>query len=279
MAKLKAVLGSLDGLTDEQQQLYTPGDDGKFYLDIDDIDDHSSVKGLKNALGRLKTEEKRLKDVVSKLPEGVSPEEIQALLDERATREEEKAKAAGKWDDLKNQLTQQHQKQLSDAQKQIAARETYIRELVLQNEAVRVLTEAGATKSGVRLLLPHVMSSLDAVPKQDGDKFVMEVSVRGADGKPRLSPAGNGSPMGIVELVQEMRKHEDFALGFEGTTSGGSGASQSTTPGSGGVRSMADLKTPADKASYIKQHGLEAFNALLTAEQPTSPFSTPSKSA
>ena len=280
MAKMKAVLVAADHekLTPEQQELYEAGEDGKFYLSLEGLDDHAGVRGMKSALTRLKTEEARLKKQLGVLPEGITPEEVAAMVADRAKAAEEKAKAAGQWDDLKRQLTEQHAKALQKEQQRLAMREAFIRKLVVENEAVRTLAEAGATKAGIRLLLPHVMNSLEAVPVEEGDAFSMQVTVKGPDGKPRLSPAGNGSPMALPELVKEMRQHEDFALAFEGTQSGGSGAPPSTAPGAGGVRTLADLKTASERAEYISKHGLDAFNKLLAAEQPASPFAAPNKS-
>jgi hypothetical protein len=276
--KMKAVLTAAEHaalVSDDQKGLYEEGEDGKFFLSVDGIDDHASVKGMKSALQRLKQEEARLKKQLGTLPEGVTPEEIAQMVAERAEAEEAKKKAAGAWEDLKKQLNEQHAKALQKEQARVAAREAFIRKLVVENNAVAALTEAGASKHGVRLLLPHVMSSLEAVAQEDGDAFSMQVTVMGPDRKPRLSPAGNGAPMGLAEFVKEMRQSEDFAMAFEGTKSGGSGAPQSTAPGAGGVRNLADLKSPGDKAKFIAERGLDAFNQLLAADAPAHPFGAP----
>lgn len=62
MAKLKAVLDSLDGLPDGHAEFYAEGDNGKYYLDVDDIASHSATQGLVGTMEKLKRTLKATKD-------------------------------------------------------------------------------------------------------------------------------------------------------------------------------------------------------------------------
>ena len=47
---LKAVVDSLEDVAEQVRQHYAPGDDGKYHLDIDGIEDHPGTRALKRAL-------------------------------------------------------------------------------------------------------------------------------------------------------------------------------------------------------------------------------------
>ena len=47
---LKAVVATLDNVAEDQRLYYTQGDDGKFYLEIDGIEEHPGALALKRAL-------------------------------------------------------------------------------------------------------------------------------------------------------------------------------------------------------------------------------------
>lgn len=85
--KLKAVLETLDGVDEAVKPFYTEKD-GKFYLTVEDIDDHPEVKGLKTSLAKVRDEKKsvetknsELTDKFGSLPDDFTVEEYHRLKD------------------------------------------------------------------------------------------------------------------------------------------------------------------------------------------------------
>jgi hypothetical protein len=82
MPKLKAVLDSLDGLPDAQKSLYEEGEDGKFHLSAEGIED---VGGLKSALEKERKERKAAERKLKELGD-IDPDEVQRLRDAEDAR-------------------------------------------------------------------------------------------------------------------------------------------------------------------------------------------------
>lgn len=85
--KLKSVLETLDGVDESLQSVYVEKD-GKFFLNVDGIDNHPDVVGLKNSLAAsradkkaVETELSNLKDKYGTLPEDFTVDEYNRLKD------------------------------------------------------------------------------------------------------------------------------------------------------------------------------------------------------
>ncbi len=221
MAKLAAVLDSLDGVPEELQSLYVE-EDGKFVLDAD-VEGHPKAGALKRALDR---ERRRAKDAEDRIPDGFDPDRWAQLLalEEEAQKGRLTDKQREEFDNLKGQLEGQFQKRAEKYEGRITRLEGALERALVTAQA----TEAIARQKGsVRLLLPHVQRHATMV--EDGEDFTYHIVDE--KGHTRLGEEGN---MTFDELVGEMRTSDDFAGAFEGTGSSGGGAPPSGRPASGG---------------------------------------------
>ena len=270
---LEAKVDSLEGLSDEVAENYTPLEEGGYQLKIlsgyvakDKIED---TGGLKSALEKERENVANLKRKAKALEEkfgGVDTEEYKLLKDQQREAEEREAEKKGEWEKLKQQMRDQHHEQLEAAGKETAR---------VKKELERHLIDAQATAAinsedgNVTLLLPHV-KSLVKLTEEDG---VFKAIVIDATGTPRVDADGN--PLSIKALVSEMRTQDVYAGAFKGTGSQGGG----TPPGDGGEGndaangggtppkgSAADKPrsqmTPREKVDYIKEHGNDKYQSL-----------------
>jgi len=213
MAKLKAVVDKLDAVPQAFRELYTEGEDGKYHLDADGVED---VTGLKTALDkerkRARDFEKRVKDI----PEDFDPEDYAAL---RKLREEQQK---GQLTDKQREEFESLKKQLHDAHsKELAKRDDRIKALVAALETEMITAQAtgaiAAAQGSVKLLLPHVRRQAKVIEEQGAFRPV----VVGEDGHPRLK---GDKEMTYEDLVAEMKEQDDFAGAFAGSGASGIGA-------------------------------------------------------
>lgn len=232
---LKAILESLEGLSDEVKALYVEKD-GKFVLDVEGAEDNS---GLKSALDKERARARELEKQQRMWRDlGKTPEEIQALVEAQRKQEEENAKKAGEWDKLKAQMVEKHNKQLLEKDEAIKGMQSSLEKYLIEASA----TEAIAASKGVpALLIPHVRSSAKVVREENGDYSVRIVDVKG---DPRVNQ--KGEYLTIKDLVEEMKASDIFGRAFDGSGKSGGGKSPETK-GSGTpyLLSRADAKDPA----------------------------------
>jgi len=222
---LKKVLDSLDGLDENLQDFYTEKD-GKFVLDVEG--GFEDVDGLKSALAKerenarkaeqaRKQREKELEDL------GMSTDEIKELIQKEQERDQNKQYEKGEFEKLKQQLKEQHQKELE--KKDSRANQLYksLEGQLVNAEAVRAISKH---KGASELLLPHIQSQVSV---EEGDDGKFTVRVMGKDG-PRFNK--EGEYMSIEDLVLEMKENDTFGRAFEGSGASGGGSAGSDRAGS-----------------------------------------------
>jgi hypothetical protein len=232
MAKLKAVIEKLEDVAEPLRELYTKGEDGKFHLDAEGVED---VGGLKKALDserkRAREFEKKLKD----LPEGFDPEQYAELLklQEEFKKGQLSDKQREEFDSLKKQLQDAHAKELGKRDERVKQLTAALEEQLITSRATQAIATA---KGSIRLLLPHVRSQAKVV-EQDG-KFTAVIVDK--DGHTRIGDKGQN--LTFEALVAEMKDQQDFAGAFEGSGASGSGALGNRGPGTpAGALSFEDL--------------------------------------
>lgn len=234
MAKLKAVVESLEGVPQELQPLYVERD-GKFWLDADGVED---VTGLKTALRNERALRERAE---KKLPEGFDPEDYAELLKlrEEATKGKLSDKQREELESFKRQMQEQSAKEIQKREKEMERLRTALRQELVTGRATAALASA---KGSVKLLLPHVERHA-TVTEVDG-RFVPVVVDE--EGHTRVGPSG--ANMTFEELVAEMRANAEYAGAFEGTGSSGGGAPRSA----GGAGAGSKTVIPAgDQAAFL----------------------------
>lgn len=197
-------------------------DGDEFVLDVTPVGGYAleDLSGLKTTVGKLKSENKTLKDQVKAYEvdgELVDPDQVQTAL--KTLKElgnlspqqlaEEKVKSA---------LKQAEEK----FNKTLGTKDGEVKELSAAIERVMVdqaATAAIASKKGnVKLLLPHVKGFVKVV--KDGKDF--KVQVVDHEGNPKIHvEKGKTSEMTLEQLIDEMSGSDDFASAFEATGKAG----------------------------------------------------------
>lgn len=134
---------SLDDIPDEHRSLYEEADGG-YQLQVDGAPDGGEdVSGLKSALERTKRELKKLKDGGAQKLSSEESEELERLREAEAQREEDAAKAAGKWDELRARLQDKHERALEALKREVQKRDGVIEKLTVTNELRSAISAAG----------------------------------------------------------------------------------------------------------------------------------------
>lgn len=225
---------SAEAIPADFRGLFAQGDDGKFALRAEDEGVKAAVAAIGRLNGALKAERAQHKETkgravdLSPLSEfGQDPASIAAAIKARV---EELTAAGGSKvnvEKIKQELQQAHQKALDAASERGKKLEGQLREIIVLRDAVSALSEAGAIDA--ELALPHVIRQVTTL-EEDG---VYRAFVVDAQGDRRYSPT-TGQPMGIRELVQEMKASEKFQPLFKSEARRGAdtrpGASRQAVP-------------------------------------------------
>lgn len=201
---LKAVLENLDGVNEGHKALYKQGDGGKFYLEIDGVDELPQFQGMRRA---KEQERDAHNNVANQLREAKAKiDELQNNLDDIHRGNVAKGdveKLEQSWKDKLARKEAELTTQLTDLQKQV---KTLLVDNVAQSLASKISTAP-------ELLLPHITKRL-AVETENG-QLVTRV----------LDNAGKLSASSLEDLEKEFVTNKTFAPIIIGTKAGGSGAS------------------------------------------------------
>jgi hypothetical protein len=217
--KLKTVVSSLDGLSEEIAKLYSKSGD-VFILALDGLDEHPDVKGLSNTVKAVRTEKKTLEEQLAELGKKIAgidlekvkdidPEkyqehlaELQRLKDEEDQRQKQKLKDEQKWEKLEQQLLQDHETKIqsltetytsqietlktssqAEKEKLMGALKTTLKDQELTTAFIKV----GAN---IPVMTPHVAPLVDVRDIGDG---TFRAVVIDPEGNPRKDDKGTAS--------------------------------------------------------------------------------------
>lgn len=171
MAKLKAVLDTLDGLDEALQPLYAEGEDGRFYLDAEGVDDLPSVRGLVSTLRKFKEvapDARTLKERMERLAEfeGLNPDEVKAALEKAREAEESKLAKKGEFEEVKAKLEKRHADELAKVRAEVEKRDGFIHRLLIENAISDAIEKAN--------VLPQYREAVKALLHQRGPKVVQD---------------------------------------------------------------------------------------------------------
>lgn len=219
---LAAVVDTLESVPEALRTEYAEKD-GKFYLNLEGVDNHHAVGGLKSALSNERLANKGLKDLKAKYDSlGLSHDEIAELISRDAAAAAEALKKKG---DVEG-ILKQHRTAWDKEKGELAARaergETAARKAVVKSGLVgelsklkAMLDQPGATDFLTFQLEKRVKTAFD----EDGE---MVVSVLAADGKSPMAGSGADGFATLADLAKEAVKTWPHL--FEGTGAGGGGA-------------------------------------------------------
>ncbi|QDP65870.1 MAG: hypothetical protein Unbinned7865contig1001_69 [Prokaryotic dsDNA virus sp.] len=233
-------LESLDGLPEGLKSAVTEAD-GANVLDLTKLMPAEDLTGLKGALSK----ERANNAAWSAL--GESPDAVKA-----AMQELKDAKPAGKNDEqvaqMIDQVKAEYSGKLDSASEQLDA----LRRKTTSAEIKAELAKAGAMPDALDVVANFANSRM--VFASDGS-----LQITTADGKPMVG-SGENHTATMTDLAKDLAASMPFA--FKDAGSGGGGkqpGSNGGTPPSGLNRSK---MKPDQKASYIGEKGLDAYNAL-----------------
>lgn len=221
-------------------------------------------KSLKSALQKEREARTKFEKDLKQFKD-IDPEKAREALskmDEMASWDPDKKLAEAR-KQLEKQLTEQfssREKQLVEKSKSefegVSKKYDATRTQLQRTLVDSVLAQAIATEKGVpELLIPALRSTIKMVELDDG---TWEARVVDKDGTERLSTksgAGASDRMTIPELVAEVKRSTVFARAFDGSSTGGSGASGSDSGRNNGSFSLSE----ADARDPVKyRHAREA---------------------
>lgn len=225
---LKAVLDTLDGLDPILQKEYVKGEDGKFRLDAEGVED---VSGLKSALKKERDNGEALKKALKQF-DGISdPEEVRKILSRIANDEEARMIAEGKSDVViarrMEALRKEHEKSVKEALERADKAEARAKKL--SSKTLNSALRAAAAEVGT-----HDKAFDDFAARAQRDGWTIdeegELVALTEEGKPRLGKDGK-TTMSLKEWGQGLR--ETAAHLFPATGSGTGGPGTKTGAGDG----------------------------------------------
>lgn len=239
---LKSILESLDGLSEDVKKEYTEKD-GKFYLDIEGLDEHPGVGALKRAKDHEKSLRQKAEGKVT---------ELENTLTEKETEIEGLRTGAVPKDDV-NALKTSYETKLSTKEAEFNEKYGKLNGLVekhmLDGKALEMATAISTVPA---LLVPHIRGRLK-LEEVNGE---LSISVLDQSGKP--------SAASLDDLSKELLSNKNFAPILIGSKASGGGASGGSG-GGGASKKLGDMNE-AERTQFAKNDP-EGFRAALREQQ------------
>jgi len=228
--KLKAVLESLDGLDESLKGLYSKNEHGEFVLDLDGVDSHPAVRGLKAALETSKSQRTKLREKLDAFGD-MTAEELQELVEFREAQAAGGGGGGGKSDDVAAQLQQlkeklegKHTKESEKLTSRIEALQKALESRVVDGELDRAIAAKGF-KEDLRPAVRALLKERKPTMVEDDDGNFVGVFKTDLSGIP-----GDHS---IGDFVDQWSKTDDAAAYIAPTGRTGSGADGNKRPAGG----------------------------------------------
>lgn len=243
---LKAILDSIETLPADLKAHYTKGDDGKFYLAVEESNGWAfeNVAGLRKALSEERESRKQYEKAIKQF-EGI--DDAAAAREALEKLRAGSLKSSADLDAYKKTLEEKVGKDLTAAQQRVQAYEAQLKDLRFGTVARDAIIKAKGKPS---LLLPI----LERRVRWDADgNGQLQMQIVGDDGKPLVSAKpGSADPMGLDEYVDLLRKNADFAPAFEPTAPAGSGSNHAAGGSSGRTNNTSKLSPEARLAAIAE---------------------------
>jgi len=232
MAKLKVVVDSLDELDEGLREIYVESDDGKHYLQLEGVDDHPDVKGMKVTLDEVKAGRKQAKDALKAAEKErdaltLKVSELNVKVDEK---DENSKNVEEKLATLKTELAGVYEKDTKEKDEKIAALTQELDDSTVGVEIKTALVEADIESKNAQLLELYMRPK---AKRQEGKVVVM------GDNNIPLTGKG-GADMTVEEYVngplKDMFPQAYPSANPSGTGSPGNADTSTTTLSSGQIR-------------------------------------------
>lgn len=245
---LPAEVESLDAIAEEHRPLYKEHA-GSFRLDIEGVEFPDDVKGVKNALNSERRMRQTLEKQIAKLPQDFDADRWEEL-------KELAEKGGKKADPDPADLTKKWEKKLSEKEDEIARRDAQIKNLTVDLELDRAISDAGLIDD------PRVRNAVKALMEKRGPQVV-----EGENGYLGVFKDDLGREVPIVEYVKGWAKTEEAEPFLPPSGAKGGGSKGSSAGGAGVGKKPYSQMTEQDKVAYVREHGQAAFLELVNANR------------
>jgi hypothetical protein len=224
----------------------------------------SEYSGLKTNRDTILAEKKQLAEEISSLKtqfEGLDIVQVRDMMERVNKDEHAKLVAEGKWEEVLTKRTEMMRRdydtRLSGAEQELLKHKAEVENLISDKKKYMVETKIREVAS--KYIHPEMLKFLQeearSVFRLEDDG---EVVARSSEGTLLLGRDGK-SPMSIDEWT--LMQQDKYPYIFR--QSSGAGTQQNSGKGGkGGVKFKEDLYTPAAKAKFIGDHGIESYLAL-----------------
>lgn len=253
---------NLDGLDAALKALYKQGEDGKFHLEVEGLEDPSALKGAlqkeRDTNGAL-TKQVKAWQAIGKTPEEIS-EMLKAQEDLQKQREDlerQEALKKGEYQKVldgeakkREQMAAKHQAEMETAKSETGRYRSLLEQNLIEAQATAAIAEA---KGVPQLLLPHLRGRVKVV--EENGKFGLQIL--DAAGNPMVADA-SGTPATFKHLVESFKADPVFGRAFEGNGASGAGAHQPGKPPTGQKtmpRKAFEQLPPSEQLAFVKDGG------------------------
>jgi hypothetical protein len=190
---IKAVLETLEGVAEHLKTEYKKGDDGKYYLDVEGIEEHVGTGRLKRAYEREKAER------------ADATAEAKKVREEKEARDNEVAELLKKTvpadniAHLEKSWGERLTKAQAEAQAKLDAAEGALKKVLVDSVVTQIATTLAKTPAHVPILEPHIRARV-AYETVDGRA---STRILDAEGKPSAAT--------IDDLMKEIAGKQGFA--------------------------------------------------------------------
>lgn len=163
------------------------------------------VMDKKGKLKEAKSEIEKLKGQLSRF-DGIDPDQVRALLDEKKAAEQKKLEEKGQWDELKKQMNEAHAAELSKKDQAVADLQS---KLDAANAQIQELT-VGNAFSGSKFIADELVLTPAKARVVYGDHFDVEDGQVVAYDKPKgasnrtMLVDGKGDPLGFEDAIKKI---------------------------------------------------------------------------
>lgn len=252
MAKLAAVVDSLDAVPEAFRELYAERD-GHYALDVDGVEDPAALKSAlqKERAARAKAE-RDARAAAEKFAD-LDVDEIRRLQEAERQRKDGELISAGKVDELVNErikrLQDEFTKEKARLEQEKVAAGAQLDRLLIDNEVSRLAAAKGVASTAI----DDVIWRARQVFRRDKDG-----TVRGYSGEtPLFSGKDATQPLSIEEWLGDLAGRAPHLF----APSTGAGAQPTGGKGATPRRPVREW-TAVEKAAYIAEHGAEAYGRL-----------------
>jgi len=232
---LKAVLENLDGVPESLRTEYKQFE-GKFYLDIEQLDDHHGVGALKRAKDYEKENARKAREDAAK---------IQSDLDAANLAMEELKKNGipkGDVERLEQSYKDKYAKEEQKLKDRIALLNTSLEAHMLDGQARKIAADMALKPEYIDALLPHIRNRLK-----------LEESESGAHSVRVLDKEGAISASSLSDLDKEVRANPALGPLIAGSKSTGGGAKGGDGGNGGGASKKLSEMNQEERTKFAKE--------------------------